>query len=675
MTAVKQGDVVWTPHNSSRDCSRIGKYLQWLEAERGLSFPGYQELWEWSVTDLEQFWATIWDYFDVISSTPYDTVLSERTMPGARWFPGARINYAEHVLRGAARAAGDEPVMLARSQTRGPVDLTAQEIAEQVARARVGLQRLGVGLGDRVAAYLPNVPEAIIAFLACASLGAVWSSCPPEFGAQAAVDRLAQIQPKVLFVVDGYRYGEKEIDRLPAVQEIRDHLPSLEATVFLPYLQADQRPSGVTTWTEFMSEDGPLSFDRVPFDHPLYVLFSSGTTGLPKPIVHGHGGILLEHLKSHSFHQELGPGDTMFFFTTTGWMVWNWIVSALAAESRIVLFDGDPVSPDLGELWRVAGETRTTLYGGSAAFFTACRAADVRPRELADISTIRTVVSSGAPLPAECYQWIYDAVGTDVYLQSPSGGTDVCGAFVGGTVLLPVRAGEIACRCLGAKVQAFDSAGHSVVGEQGELVVTEPMPSMPVQLWNDPGGRRLRSEYYKDFPGVWRHGDWITLTEHGSAMINGRSDATLNRGGVRLGTSEFYAVVENLPEIQDSLVVHLEDASGGMGNLLLFVVLAPGALLDDSLQLRIAAQLRQALSPRHVPDAVHVIDEVPRTLTGKKLEVPVKRILTGTPVAVAASKGALQNPGSLAVFEDLAAARLRGTSEPTLEQQTAAAAV
>jgi len=656
---VKQGDVVWSPPADARGRSRIGRYLQWLQSERGLSFASYQSLWEWSTAELEDFWVSVWDYFEVVSSTPYESVLQDPSMPGAKWFTGSRLNFAEHVLRGAHRAGtSGEPVILSRSQTREPMDLTASELEGQVGSARAGLLRLGVGPGDRVAAYLPNVPEAIVAFLACASLGAVWSSCPPEFGTQSAIDRLAQIEPTVLFAVDGYRYGAKEVDRAVAVSEIRAQLPTLRATVSLGYLRPEQAPPvGTIGWSEFMAEDGPPVFDHVPFDHPLYILYSSGTTGLPKPIVHGHGGILLEHLKSHSFHQELGPGDTMFFFTTTGWMIWNWIVSAIAVESKVVLYDGNPGFPDVGQLWRVAAETHATFFGGSAAFFTACRNERVQPHALGNISAIRTIVSTGAPLPAEGYRWIYDFVGPKVYLQSPSGGTDVCGAFVGGSVLVPVRAGEIACRCLGVSVEAYDSAGHSVVGEKGELVVTRPMPSMPLRFWNDPGGERLRSEYYSAFPGVWRHGDWLTLTDHGSAMISGRSDATLNRGGVRLGTSEFYAVVEELPEIKDSLVVHLEDHRGGLGELMLFLVLDAGATLDDDLERRIGAQLRLLLSPRHVPDAIYPIGEVPRTLTGKKLEVPVKRILTGTPTALAASLGALENPAALAVFEELAAKR------------------
>lgn len=667
VTPVKQGEVVWSPAEDVRERSRIGRYLQWLGRERGLDFASYQELWEWSVTELEEFWRSVWDYFEVISTTPYERVLAERTMPGARWFTGSTLNYAEHVLRGAQRAAdgGDDPVILARSQTRGPVELTADQLAEQVARARAGLQRLGVGPGDRVVAYLPNIPEAIVAFLACASLGAVWASCSPEFGAQSAADRLGQIEPKVLFVVDGYRYGAKEVDRSAVVDEITRQLPTLAATVQLPYLRPDQEPrEGVTSWADFMAREGPLTFDPVPFDHPLYVLFSSGTTGLPKPIVHGHGGILLEHLKSHAFHRELGWGDRMLFFTTTGWMVWNWVVSALAVESKVVLFDGDPGAPDLGTLWRVVGETGATCFGASAPFFMACRSAGLHPRELADTAAIRTIVSTGAPLPPEGYGWIYEEVGPHVYLESPSGGTDVCGAFVGGSAIVPIKAGEISCRCLGVNVQAFDDHGRPVVGELGELVVTEPMPSMPIALWNDPDGRRLRSTYYEQFPGLWRHGDWVTFSENGSARISGRSDATLNRGGVRLGTSEFYTVVEELPEVQDSLVVHLEDPAGGLGELVLFVVIAPGAVLDDDLERRIRAQLRLLLSPRHVPDTIHAVDVVPRTLTGKKLEVPVKRILTGTAADVAASRAALQNPGSLAAFERLAGQRRTPTAEP-----------
>ena len=661
------GDILWAPPDGVREHSRLGHYLEWLEEHRGLTFAGYPELWEWSVTDLDAFWTSIWEYFDVgppvvESSTPAPApALAERSMPGARWFPTARLNYAAHMLREAG--AGDVPAVLARSQTRGPVDLTAGELRRQVAAARAGLARLGVGRGDRVVAYLPNIPETLVAFLAVASLGAIWASCAPEFGTRSVLDRFTQIDPKVLLTIDGYRYGAKPVDRTAEVAAIRAGLPHLAATVAVPYLDPDggmEAIPGAVAWGDLLAEDGPLSFEAVPFDHPLYILYSSGTTGLPKPIVHGHGGILLEHVKQLALSLDLGPGDRFFWFSTTGWMMWNLLISGLAVGSALVLFDGDLAHPDLSMLWRLAEETGTTYFGASAPFLMACRRAGVEPAKVADLSGVRGVGSTGAPLPPEGFRWVYEAVTTDALLNSVSGGTDVCSAFVGACPMLPVREGRISGRALGAKVEAFDPDGRPVVGEQGELVITEPMPSMPVGFWGDDDGSRYRAAYFEDFPGVWRHGDWIVFGDDGSCVISGRSDSTLNRGGVRLGTAEFYSVVEGLAEVADSLVVHLEDQHEGgigMGELLLFVVPADGVDADDELKRRIAAELRRSLSPRHVPDAIHAVPGIPRTLSGKKLEVPVKRILTGTPTDVAASRGALANPDSLEAFERLAVER------------------
>ncbi|MEU7869648.1 acetoacetate--CoA ligase [Dactylosporangium sp. NPDC049140] len=637
--------VLWEPPTDVRDHTRIGAFLHWLEAERGLAFADYQVLWQWSVDEPAAFWGAIWEHLGVVAHVAPAGTLPDARMPGAEWFPGARLNYAEHVLRMPGVADGD-PIVVARSQTRGPVELTAAELREQVRRARAGLRRLGVGEGDRVAAYAPNIPETFVLLLAAASLGAVFSSCAPEFGTRSVVDRWQQIEPKVLVAVDGYRYGDKPIDRTGEVEAIRRALPSVEHVVRIGYLDpANDDWAALTGAT-----DEPLEFAAVPFAHPLYVLYSSGTTGLPKPIVHGHGGILLEHLKMLALHHDLGPGDRFFWFTTTGWMMWNYLVSAPAVGAAVVLVDGNPAHPDLGWLWRVAEETGTTYFGTSAPFLLSCRKAGLVPKDFADLSRLRGVGSTGAPLPPEGFEWVYEAVSGDVLLASASGGTDVCTAFVGGVPLLPVRAGEIACRALGARVEAFAADGTPVIGELGELVITAPMPSMPVGFWGDPDGRRYAEAYFGTYPGVWRHGDWITIDERGACVITGRSDATLNRGGVRLGTSEFYSVVEGLDEVVDSVVVHLEDPEGGAGELLLFVVLADGLTLDDALRSRIARELRTALSPRHVPDQVFQVKAVPRTLSGKKLEVPVKRILTGTPVEQAAAKGALANPESLQYF-------------------------
>ena len=655
-------EVLWRPPADVRQRTRIGGYLAWLERTRGLRFADYQQLWQWSVDDLAGFWGSVWDYFEVAGQQPAEQVLADRRMPGARWFPGARLNYAEHVLRAPGLAEG-APVVIAHSQTRAPVTLTVGQLRDEVRRVRAGLRRLGVRSGDRVAAYAPNIPETYVLMLATASLGAVFSSCAPEFGTRSVTDRWQQIEPTVLVAVDGYRYGDKAVDRRAEVAAIADALPSARHRVLIPYLSAAdpaELPWATSTWSALTAPtDEALAFDAVPFDQPLYVLYSSGTTGLPKPIVHRHGGILLEHLKMLTLHHDLGPGDRFFWFTTTGWMMWNYLASGPAVGAAIVLFDGNPAvraapggaaSPDLGTLWRLAADTGATYFGTSAPFLLACRKEGLAPRKIADLSRLRGVGSTGAPLPAEGFTWVYQSVGEDLQLTSLSGGTDVCTGFVGGVPLLPVRAGEIACRCLGARVEARAADGRTVVGELGELVITEPMPSMPVGFWNDPDGSRYRQAYFDRYPGVWCHGDWITIAEDGSCAITGRSDATLNRGGVRLGTAEFYSVVEALPEVADSLVIHLEDPQGGAGELLLFVALRAGVGLDDALRTRIVRELRSALSPRHVPDGIHQVAAVPRTLSGKKLEVPVKKILTGVPAGQAAAAGALTDPAALAPF-------------------------
>jgi acetoacetyl-CoA synthetase len=643
------GQVLWEPPADAREWTKLGRYLDWLNAEHGRAFDGYDDFHRWSVTDLEGFWGSIWDYFEVQATTPYERVLASDAMPGAVWFPGARLNYAAHML--GREEDLDTVAVVARSQTRDPFELTFRELREQVARARAGLQRLGVQPGDRVVAYLPNVPETLIAFLATAGLGAIWATCPPEFGPRSVLDRLGQLGPTVLLAVGGYRYGDKLVDRREQVAAVRAGLPSLRHVVELPY--AGDRLPDALPWNELVAEDGPLEFDPVPFDHPLCVLFSSGTTGLPKAIVHGHGGILLEHLKNHAFSWDLGAGDRLLWFTTTAWMMWNALASVLLTRASIVMIDGNPGWPDLGFQWRLVEETHATFFGLSPAFTMACRKDGLAPGRNLDLSSVKTVCAAGSPLPMEGYTWLYEQFGPDMFLNNGSGGTDVCTGIVQGFPMLPVWAGKMSAPCPGIDAVAYDADGKEVVGELGELVIRRPMPSMPVQFWNDPDGARYRASYFDFYPGVWRHGDWIQFDENGASFITGRSDATLNRGGVRLGTSELYGVVEEFDEVLDSLVVHLEASD----ELLLFVVLRDGLELDDGLKGRISDALRNGLSPRHRPDDVVAVPAIPRTMTGKKLELPVKRILTGTPVAEVVSRDALVDPTAIEAFAAYAGRR------------------
>ena len=653
MPASDDAGVLWTPPADVRETTEVGRYLAWLERERGLVFRDYQELWRWSVDDLAGFWSSIWEFFEVKASAPYSAVLASDAMPGAVWFPGARLNFAEHLV--GADEDAEQVAVVSRSQTREPVELTFAELRDQVARARAGLQRLGVGPGDRVVAYLPNIPETLVAFAAAASLGAVWASCAPELGPRSVVDRLVQLEPSVLLTVGGYGFRDRQVDRRAEVATIRAALPTLRHVVHVPY--GDYVVPDAVPWEELIAEPGPLAFDPVPFDHPLFVLFSSGTTGRPKAIVHGHGGILLELSKAHAFSWDLKPGGRLLWFSTTSWMMWNALIAALLVRSSIVMLDGDPGWPDLGWQWRVAEETRPTFMGVSPAFLMACRKAAFEPGREYDLSSVRVFGTAGSPLPAEGYRYVYEQLGPDVLLINGSGGTDVCSGIVGGSPLLPVYEGELSGRLLGVATEAFDLDGEPVVGELGELVITKPMPSMPVELWGDSDGSLYRSSYFDMFPGVWRQGDWIRFSERGSSVVTGRSDATLNRGGVRLGTSEFYSVIEDLPEIVDSLVVHLEDDEGGAGELVLFVVLADGVVLDGELSAGIAGALRSQLSPRHVPDTIRAVPAIPRTLTGKKLEAPVKRMLRGEPAESVASRDSLLDPTALDQFVSIVSSR------------------
>jgi acetoacetyl-CoA synthetase len=642
----KQGDLLWEPSEERIERATMTRYMGWLKDERGLEFDDYAALWEWSTDDLEAFWASLWEFFDVQAS--YEEVLPDRSMPGAHWFSGAELSYPEHIFRDRP---GDRVALRHASELRDTGEWTWDELRAQTARVRAGLQKMGIERGDRVVAYMPNIPETMAAFFATASLGAVWSSCSPDFGARSVVDRFAQIEPKVLLTVDGYRYGGKDHDRGELIEKVQGEMPSLEHTVTLGYLDPDK-----SDWDDaFPETDQELEFDRVPFEHPLWVLYSSGTTGLPKAIVHSQGGILLEHLKKHHLHLDAQEDDRLFWFTTTGWMMWNFLAGALLTDASIVLYDGNPGSPDLGVLWDLAETTGMTTFGTSAAYIAGCMKAEIEPGDGRDLSKLRNVGSTGSPLAPEGFAWIYEHVGEDTWLFSTSGGTDMCTAFVGGVPLLPVYRGELQGRALGAKVEAWDEDGNAVVDEVGELVITEPMPSMPIYFWDDEDGEKLRESYFDMFPGVWRHGDWIRITERGTAVISGRSDSTINRGGIRMGTAEIYRAVLALDEITDALVVDI--AEGDDAWMPLFVVLREDAELDEDLEKAIAKRVREDCSPRHVPSEVYEVREVPRTLSGKVLEVPVKKILTGTPPEKAASRDSLANPEALDWFVELAQTR------------------
>ena len=654
------GDVLWQPPADLRESTEIGRFMTWLAVERGQDFADYDALYRWSVDDLEGFWSAIAEFFEVRFRTPYERVLAEREMPGAKWFTGAQLNYAEHLV--GRDEDHDRNAVVARSQTRPQLELSFGELRDQVSRARAGLQRLGVGQGDRVVAYMPNIPETLVAFIATASLGAIWSTCAAEFGPRSVIDRFAQIEPKVLLVVPGYGYRDRYVSREQEVAAIRAGLPSLQHVIGVPY-GSGELPSDAVTWEQLLAEPGPLEFTPVAFDHPLYVLFSSGTTGLPKAIVHGHGGQLLEHFKNQALFWDLKPDGRLMWFSTTAWMMWNALVSALLMRASIVMLDGDPTWPDLLEQWRIAEQLRPTTMGASSVYMVACRKAGLLPGRLFDLSSIRTFCTAGSPLPAEAYRWVYEHMDASTLMINGSGGTDVCSGMVGGSPAQPVYEGEISGPSLGVDVKAFDADGNVVVGELGEMVLTSPMPSMPVALWGDADGSRYRNAYFDRYPGVWRQGDWIKFDERGSCVVTGRSDATLNRGGVRLGTGEFYRVVDEFPDVEDSLVVHLEDDDGGSGQLLLFIVSADGSKLDEALHARIANALRGQLSPRHVPDRIVAVPAIPRTLTGKKLEAPVKRILRGESAEKVASRGALLNPAALDAFVVLAGDLRQGKKE------------
>ena len=651
--SVKEGTLLWEPPDELMQTANIKRFMQWLQNKRGLVFTNYNQLWEWSVSDIEDFWSAIWEFSEIKASKPYTKVLSARKMPGARWFLDAELNFAEHVFR---NRSADRPALIFQSEIQPMMAVSWDELYSKVSSVAASLRNMGIKPGDRVAAFLPNIPEAIITFLACSSIGAVWSSCSPDFGKRSIIDRFNQIEPKVLFATDGYQYGGNPFDRRSLVSELQNSLATLKNTVLIPYLQKDTGPQnlkGTIMWQDLLAEEAELVFEQVPFNHPMWVLYSSGTTGLPKALVHSQGGILLEFLKFLGLHVNIGPEDRFFWFSTTGWVMWNVLVGGLLTGATSLLFDGSPAYPNMDVLWDFSEKSGMTVFGTSAAYITACMNAGMQPGKNHDLSSLKVMGSTGSPLSSEGFKWVYERVKNDIWLASVSGGTDPCTAFVGGCPILPVHAGELQCRCLGVKAEAFDESGASLVNRVGELVISEPMPSMPLFLWNDPENRRYLESYFEMYPGAWRHGDWIKITEKGSALITGRSDSTLNRMGVRFGSSEIYGVVEDLPQVNDSLIVGFEPRAGGY-YMPLFVVLKEGLALDEMLKTKINQKIRSTLSPRHVPDDIFAILEVPKTLNAKKLEVPVKKILMGEPVEKAVNVDSMSNSDSIHFFVELA---------------------
>jgi acetoacetyl-CoA synthetase len=652
----QQPALLWQPDARTRENAHLQHYLQWLVQEKNLLFDDYHALWRWSVDCPDLFWETVWQYFRVIGHTPYRQVLSGTEMPGARWFEGATLNYAEHIFRQKNDA---RPALLFQNEREDLREMSWAELERQTAAMASFLRDAGIGPGDRVAAFLPNTPHAVVAVLACMSIGAVWSSCSPDFGANSVADRFVQIEPKVFIAVDGYAYGGKSFDKRETVREICALLPTLQKVVFIPYLDENARPdnlSNAVLWDDILHThaDKALHFEPLPFDHPIWVLYSSGTTGVPKAITHSHGGNLLEHLKYLHFHNDVHPGERFFWFSTTGWMMWNFTVASLLTGATAVLYDGSPGYPSLNVLWEMAEKARITHFGTSAPYLVSCMKAGLSPKNAYDLSGLRSVGSTGSPLPPEAFGWVYEHLKSDVWLSSMAGGTDVCTAWVGGNPLLPVYQGEIQCRCLGCAMESWDDDRYPVPpGEVGEMVVTKPMPCMPVFFWNDPDGVKYRSSYFEYYPGVWRHGDWLCITPRESLVILGRSDATLNRQGVRIGTAEIYRAVDKIPEIRDSLIVNIERPDGSDW-MPLFVALSPGAVLDDDLKNSICKTLRTDYSPRHVPDEIIEVPDIPYTISGKKMETPVKKILQRKPLDKAYNSDSMKNPEAMVFFLEMA---------------------
>ncbi|MGB2672524.1 MAG: acetoacetate--CoA ligase [Candidatus Acidiferrum sp.] len=650
---MREGELLWTPNAARIEDANLTRFAEWLGRERGLQFSNYEEMWQWSVSELEEFWQAIWDYFGVESSAQHTRVLGKRTMPGAEWFPGARLNYAQHVLRGE-RAGGDAVLFV--SETAPLSGVPWEKFAGHVRILATRLRELGVLPGDRVVAYMPNIPETMIAMLATTAIGAIWACCSPDFGSRGVIDRIQQLSPKVLFCVDGYRYGGKAFERKGELAAIMGALGGLEHVVYLPYLNAEDHVGpcqGALEWNKLLEHAavprGKFEFAQVPFGHPLWVLFSSGTTGLPKAIVQSHGGILLEQLKLQHFHMDYRAGERAFFHTTSGWMMWNFLASMPLSGVCPVLYDGNPAYPGPDVLWRVAQDSRASFFGASPAYVDVMAKAGIVPRERFELSHLRAIMPAGSPVSPECTAWLYRNVKEDVWIATGSGGTDCCTGFVGGVPTQPVYAGEIQACSLGVAAYAFNEKGKSVVDEVGELVLTEPMPSMPIYFWNDEDGSRYRESYFDVYPGVWRHGDFFRVNRRGGCFVLGRSDATLNRQGVRIGTAEIYRALAQIEEVEDSLVVNL-DLPDGKFFMPLFVTLAGGRRLDAELERKIRERLRREYTPRHVPDRVIQAPGIPMTLTRKKMEVPVRKILMGVPFEQAANRNAMANPESLDFF-------------------------
>lgn len=645
---------LWSPSESFRESSNLNQYQQWLRDTRGLTFTSYDDLWRWSVDHPDEFWSGMIEYFDLLYDGDATPATNGEAMPHVRWFENLRLNYAEHVFR---NATPHQPAIVFQSEANSLQEISWATLEREVAALQEWLRSIGITAGDRVAAFLPCIPEATVAFLAVNAMGAVWSSCSPDFGAGSVTDRFAQIEPRVLIAVDGYRYGGKFYDKTSVVSDIIDGIPSLEKIIIVEQGGGRMRsdpPDRFITWKKATEDtNARLLFERVPFSHPIWVLYSSGTTGLPKAITHTHGGILLEQLKYGSFHNDFKKGERCFWYTTTGWMMWNYIQGCLLVGGILVIYDGSPAFPDLDVLWRFAGQSRLQHFGTSAGFIMACRKAGIRPGNSHELGALRSLSSTGSTLPPEGFEWAYEEVKRDLWLVSMSGGTDVCSAFVGGNPLAPVYSGEIQCRALGCKLEAYDEDGNSVVNQVGEMVITAPMPSMPVYFWDDPHFDRYRESYFAHYPGVWRHGDWIKITGHGGIIIYGRSDATLNRGGVRIGTSEVYRAIDTVPEVQDSLVVCLEKP-GGEFWMPLFVLMKAGKKLDDEIREKIRSALRTQYSPRHVPDDIIEVPDIPYTISGKKTETPVKKVLAGMDPVKVVNTGALRNPASMEFFIKMA---------------------